>query len=196
MAGAERISLDFPGRVGSVAVVGAPEPGATDPSGTGSAEASRQMQELLDAEMDCLRSARAALEAAAAQLAESREKMIQQAESQLLELAIEIARKVLAQEIQAGRYEIEPIVKEALCHVPARRDAVIRLNPDDHARCEMARQSEEAGGGGEIRFIADPAVARAQCVVETPEGMIESSVEAHLEDVGAILRAEETDGDG
>ena len=86
---------------------------------------------------------------------------------------------------------MEPIVREALCHVSARQDVVIRLNPDDHAQCKMAHQGDEGAMAGEIRFLSDPAIPRAECIVETPEGMVESSPKLHLEDISEILRIPE-----
>jgi len=64
-----------------------------------------QMQRRLDAEITQVRSTCNALNAAALKLQELQENFVKQAEEQLLELAIEIAGKVLVQEIRAERPE-------------------------------------------------------------------------------------------
>ena len=77
--------------------------------------------------------AAAALRKAAAEVVREHREFLAQAEEQLLDLAIDIARKVLMQEVQAQRYEIQPIVAEALKRVPEELDVTVYLNPDDLA---------------------------------------------------------------
>jgi flagellar assembly protein FliH len=139
--------------------------------------------------------ARTALESAAAQLRALQAEIVRESEHQLLDMAIDIARKVLMQEIQAQRYEIDPIVKEALSRIGPRREVVVHLNPGDLKRCIQARvQDGEPSGSalrlaeiGEVQFVADPSVQPAHCRIETPEGTVESTPEAHLERLALAL---------
>lgn len=149
----------------------------------------RRQTESAQAQREQLAQATAALESALRQLEQLRLQLVADTESQLVELSLDIARKVLMQAIAAGQYEIDPIVKEALLHVPARQDVVIRLNPQDWARCTMAQKSDEAGNLGGVRFVADGGVQPAECVLETAEGVIESRVDRHLEEIGQALRS-------
>jgi len=149
-----------------------------------------ELREALKAEYGCLLRARKALEQALEELPRLRSEIIREAEQQLLELALEIARKVLMQEIDAERYRIDPIVKEALLHVPVRQDVTVHLHPDDWARCQMAEESEGSSGGN-VRFVADPGVRRAECLLETSEGIVESAVEGHLGRIAETLNASE-----
>ena len=153
------------------------------------AEATRQMAEQLQQERAHLAQARQALLDAARQFGEFRARLLAEAEGQLLELALEIARKVLMQQVQAERYEIEPIVAEALRHVPAGREVVVHLHPADHAQCSLADASADDAGG--VRYLADPSVRRAECVLETHEGIVESTVETHLAEIAEALREPE-----
>ena len=82
------------------------------------------------------------------------------------------------QEIQAERYQIDPIVTEALRRVPSHGGVVVHLNPGDCARCQAAVKQE--GAPEQVRFVADVNVQPAECLLETPEGIVESSVEGHL----------------
>ena len=115
--------------------------------------------------------------------------MLAEAEPQLVRLAVDIAQKVLMQEIQAGHYEIDPIVTEAMKQVPARCEVVVHLHPDDHARCEAARQLGDDAEG--VRFVADPNVRPAECVLQTGEGVVESGVETNLARIGEALTGAE-----
>jgi flagellar assembly protein FliH len=198
----ENPTVRLPRPVATVRVVGSdgsPVPSAHDAAG--SQDSDGQVQQNIQAERDRLVQASKALTSGLAELTRLREEMIRQSEQQLLELALEIARKVLMQEIQAGRYEIDPIVKEALLHVPARQDVIVHLHPDDWATCQMAREEvstpRPAGlgasegssvGAGGIQFVADPGVRRGECLLETAEGIVESAVENHLADIGEALK--------
>ena len=135
-----------------------------------------------------LQSAYQALCFGAAELGKHRQDALADIEEQLFQLSLGIAAKILSQEIQADRYEIDPIVKEALCHMPAKQDVVIRLNPEDYAQCQMVCDGDQAGAGGQVRFIADATVEKAHCMVESPEGVVESSPQAHLANVAEILK--------
>lgn len=42
-----------------------------------------------------------------------------------------------------------------------------------------------------MRFVADPSVERGQCILETDEGVIESSVADHLASVAEALKEPE-----
>ena len=102
---------------------------------------------------------------------------------QIAKLAVEIARKILVKKVEEGDYKIELIVKEAIKNAPARQDVVVHLNPDDLAQY---RQFQETGAGevpAGVKFIPDANVGRAECVVETPKGIVESLIDRHLEQV-------------
>ena len=148
-------------------------------------EAQRQQ---LAAQQGELAKTRAALEAGLEQISSLREEMIREAESQLLDLALDVARKVLMQEIQAGRYEIDPIVKEALQRVPPRQDVVAHLHPEDWRLSQMAQGADSPSAAGSIRFVADPSVSRGECVLETIEGIVVSAVDDHLDTIADALK--------
>jgi flagellar assembly protein FliH len=135
-----------------------------------------------------LRRAIGALEQAARQLGKLQEQIYRDAEEQLLNLAIQIAQKVLGQEIKAGRHEVDSIVKEILSHVPSGQAVVVHLHPEDLSRCKMASQNQVAGEESLVEFVGDAGVERGQCLVETPGGTLKSSVEDRLEYVVDALR--------
>ena len=157
----------------------------------GDEQLAAQMQQELDREKAELARARQALTEALSQFDRHREQLLREAENQLLDLAVEIARKVLMQEIQAERHQIEPIVTEALQNLPARQQVVVHLNPRDLARCEIAGKADDAENSESIRFVADPSISPAQCVLETPEGTVDSNVDTHLQAISEALKQPE-----
>ena len=198
-----RMTIHLPSRPLGVRITPADGPPAADgphvdpatpaPAEDERIEAMREAdREELAAQQAELAKTRQALEAGLARLSTLREEMIHEAESQLLELALDVARKVLMQEIQAGRYEIDPIVKEALRRVPRRQDVVAHLHPHDWSRSQLARGAEEdPAAAGSIRFVADPSIPRGECVLETAEAAIVSAVDDHLDTIADALRDED-----
>ena len=146
-------------------------------------------QAALETERAELARARQTLERAAAQVAGLEPKILADAEQHLLDLANEIARKVLMQEIQAGRHDILPIVREAISRAPPKREIVVRLNPDDAAHLEASPGHDEMPAN--VRLVADPSIGPAECVVETAEGTIEARIEQELDQVAAALKNHE-----
>jgi flagellar biosynthesis/type III secretory pathway protein FliH len=101
-------------------------------------------------------------------------------------LSVEIAAKVLARKVGEKDYEIESIIAEALKSAPTRQDIVVRLNPGDYEAVQEAASAKDTFGS--IAFVADQSIGRAECVVETPKGTIESMIDGHLEHVCRVLQ--------
>ncbi len=125
------------------------------------------------------------LESAAEKLHAVYEKMVVEHRQAIAKLAVEIARKLLAQKVKEGDYQIETIVQEALNNVPTRQDIVIKLNPADLEKCQQMSQKDSALAS--VKFIADPSIGAAECIVETPKGKVESLIDDHLEHVARAL---------
>lgn len=176
------LRLQMPSPIASVRVIG---PGQALPvqEGPTQAQLDEHLAPTLAAHQRELSGALSALSQARAQLSAIRQQVIAQAEGQLVELAISIASKVLMQEIQAERYQIEPIVSEALASVNNDGPVVVRLNPADFERCSQTQWQDQPN----LQLVADPSIAPAQCQVQCSQGVIESSIEAHLRGVAGVL---------
>lgn len=107
---------------------------------------------------------------------------------EIARLSVEIARKILVQKVENGDYEIESIVKEALSNAPARQDVVAHLNPEDLSIYQKLRKDEPGEDLTGVKFVPDANIGRAECLLETPKGIIESLIDQHLEQVGNALK--------
>jgi flagellar biosynthesis/type III secretory pathway protein FliH len=68
----------------------------------------------------------------------------------------------------------------------------VHLNPEDLARCRRAQQENEQGGDlVGIKLVPDPNVGRAECVVESPKGIVKSLIDENLERIAKALRKAE-----
>lgn len=209
----EPIVISFPAPLSAVEVVAPPaglpaaalyltpgeSPGANCGAKRASAEAAQAALEetrtRLAEEHRLLGEARTTLERAAAAVRALEAKLLAGAEAQVVELAIEIAGKVLMQELEAGRFQMEPVVREALRHIPARRDIVVRLCPQDAALYLTPGDSAganhacaAAGTAPGLKVVADPALRRGDCIVETAEATVSATVAERFQAVAEVLR--------
>jgi len=115
------------------------------------------------------------------------EQVLTQNREEIAKLSVEIARKVLVQKVQNSDYQIESIVKEALKNAPARQQVLVHLNPQDLSACQKLQRDDPDSAFATVQLIADPSIGRAECLVETPKGIIKSFIEQHLERISEAL---------
>jgi flagellar biosynthesis/type III secretory pathway protein FliH len=107
--------------------------------------------------------------------------------SDIARLAVEIARKILMRETDSGHYAMQAVVEEALKCAPTRQNIVVRVNPQDLPSCQRLQQEDPNGPLAGLEFVADWSIARADCLIETPKGIVKSFVEERLERIGEAL---------
>jgi len=165
-----------------------PSSGGADNGAATTGAARANERRTLDNERAALAQARVALEQAAARIDALRQEVLDEAETHLLDLAVAIAGKVIAQEIRGERVAIEPIVREALSHAPPQRPAVVHLHPDDLAT--LRRDGEASAPHAALAHVqleADPTLGRGECLVRTAEGTVMTRADDGLEQVRAAL---------
>jgi len=157
----------------------ASKPKPSGASNTGASEGSTQKQNL-DSVFE-------ALHTAARELKHAQQNIIKEHKQQIAKLAVEIARKVLMQQVKDSDYKIESIIQEALNNVPTHKDIVVHLNPEDFAQCQISEAENKSDGLTDLKLVPDPNVGKAECLVETPKGVLESIIEEHLENISKAL---------
>jgi len=131
------------------------------------------------------------LDGVVAKLNQFYDKMFVEHREEIAKLSVEIARKILVRKVENGDYEIESIVKEALKNAPTRQDVVVHLNPQDLVHCQKTQQDGPGGDLVGVKFVSDPNIGRAECLLESPKGIIESLIDKHLEQIGKALEKAE-----
>jgi flagellar biosynthesis/type III secretory pathway protein FliH len=106
---------------------------------------------------------------------------------QIVHLAVQIAARILAQEIETGQYKMENILATAIEHAPAGQTIEIHLNPEDYKTCEAWLKNEQTSLSREIKLTQDSSIQRAECIVYTPEGIMEYRIEEHLRLIEAAM---------
>lgn len=107
---------------------------------------------------------------------------------EIARLSVEIARKILMHKIENGDYEIESIVKEALENAPDRQDVAVHLHPDDVAQCQQAQRDQPGSSLVGVTLISDSNIGRAECLLESPKGIVKSLIDENLERIARALK--------
>jgi flagellar biosynthesis/type III secretory pathway protein FliH len=68
----------------------------------------------------------------------------------------------------------------------------VRLNPDDLAVWQQAVDAQQTGDPENICCIGDWSVGRAECIVETDQGIIEYLIQEQIKQVTTALLGTET----
>ena len=123
----------------------------------------------------------------AEQLGRVHEETVANHRSDIARLAVEIARRILAQRVASGDYDVQSVIEEALKRAPTHQNVVVRVNPQDLPACQKLQQQDAEGPWAALEFVADRSIARADCLVETPKGIIKSFVAQHLERIVEAL---------
>jgi len=111
---------------------------------------------------------------------EARQALLQQAEDDLIKLAIAVAERLLCQEIEEGRAKAGVLLRRLVPDIEGERSAKVRLSP----------QSLEALGdesdllasllreGASVELVADPSLGPMDAVVELDWGIVDARLQS------------------
>lgn len=125
------------------------------------------------------------------QLAHLRKAMIRQTEEQMVRLALAMAKRVVRREISLDQDFALAMARVALDRLGERTSATIKLHPDDFAIAAGRKVDEWAGS--HVSVVADAAVSRGGCVVESDLGTVDGTIEAQFDEIARAVLVHETD---
>lgn len=110
---------------------------------------------------------------------------------QLQTLVVEVAKRVIGDELAERPARVAHVVSEAIKKVKRARELVVVLNPADVGIVRAEAESIGARGGRPLPFEVeeDEALARGDCVVRSNLGDIDARIETQLLAFEAALRA-------
>ena len=117
-----------------------------------------------------------------------RAQLIRQTERQMVQLALAVARRVIHREVSLDQDLLIAMARVALDRLGETAQVLIRLHPEDFAATAAARQIEWAGSS--IQMVADSAIARGGCRIESEFGTIEAGVDAQIQELARALLGE------
>ncbi|GIV07859.1 MAG: hypothetical protein KatS3mg017_1061 [Fimbriimonadales bacterium] len=115
---------------------------------------------------------------------------LQHAETQMLELVLEIARKIVREELKLQPEHALAIVRDVLRRVHGFVQIRIRVNPLD---LELIRQNRAAllhivDGVEGIEIVEDRRVDPGGCIIETEHGIYDARIKTQLGELERVMR--------
>lgn len=115
-------------------------------------------------------------------------KVAHEAETSLIDLALESAKKIVAgMPIDAAL--VEQTVREALSQAHDTAEILVQVHPDDLAllRQHQAPILNGLPESGPLRFVPSPEVNRGDCVIQTRFGLVDARRETKIEQLRQSL---------
>jgi len=116
--------------------------------------------------------------------------MILAAEEQIIEIALAVARKILAYEIVENPLVVLPLVKAALQKVSDQEEVVIRVSIDDFDKVILAKKELQGivGRDNALEIIVDGTIQSGSCVIDTSYGTVDARVDTQFETIKKALQ--------
>ncbi len=103
------------------------------------------------------------------------------AESELVELALQIAKKIVGREVAADREITVALVKASLGKLHNRSIAEVHLNPEDFAFVDEHR--ERLDFRGSLELVEDRSISVGGCLIHTETGDIDARIESQFDEI-------------
>jgi flagellar assembly protein FliH len=128
-----------------------------------------------------LESLRAQLAQTLDEFANLREQVALHAEREMVQLAIEIAKKIVRREVTVDREIVLSLARVALSRLHTRALATVHLHPDDYQFALSHR--ERLSTSGTLKLVEDPAIGRGGCLIETDHGDVDARIEHQFSEI-------------
>lgn len=143
---------------------------------------SAEIRSELEAEMNIkLDKIRADFAATIEQVSSLSGEIIAQSETEMVELALEIAKKIVGREVTIDREVALTLVKISLAKLHNRTFAKVLLNPEDFAYIQA--HLEKADFHGSIELVEDRSISLGGCLIQTETGEIDARIESQFDEI-------------
>ncbi|TDA69421.1 MAG: hypothetical protein D9V47_05870 [Clostridia bacterium] len=124
------------------------------------------------------------------QARQEREDIIRACETEVVQLAAEIAAKILRREVARDSETVLRIARAAVHELCRSQAFFIFAHPDDVEMLYSHRDAvlSEADARAELRVIADPEMPRGSCRVETENGFLDATLDAQLAEISRVIK--------
>ncbi len=119
------------------------------------------------------------------ELRSEEQRMLREIEPRLVELAVQIAEKILRRELTQDAEAVRATVTAALSKLTDRDRVTIRANPSDVDLLKEFKLDLTAAFDGirEVNVVADENIARGGCIVETDMLRVNGDIPAQLKEI-------------
>ncbi len=118
-----------------------------------------------------------------------RRKRIEQTEPFLVELSVEIARKIIRHELNFDQQLLLQMVKETLKLSSELKEVTLAVHPDDYdlIRSRMDELKSLISSQANLILLPDHSVTSGGCMVRTSLGTLDARVDTQLEEIKVVL---------
>lgn len=125
------------------------------------------------------------------ELADLRRTMIRQTERQMVQLSLAIAKRILRREVVLDRELTMTMARVALERLGDATAVTVRLNPADFEATFRRHDDLQTHTGARVSVVADAAISRGGCLVQSDFGYVDGSVDAQFQELARALLTEE-----
>lgn len=123
------------------------------------------------------------------EMEQQREALYHLYEEEMLQLVFSLSKKIIHHEISINPEIILKTLQEAIKYLVVQKRVVIHLNPVDYQY--LLTQSEKfplaLGDQGKVKLMEDPSITRGGCLLETPYGKIDATLESQFEEIVSLI---------
>lgn len=118
-------------------------------------------------------------------------KIVQEAETFLLSLSVRIAERVIKQELKQNEEQLLSIVKQALKHIDESEDIIMQVSLDDYPVLLpfLEELKTYVRADCELKMIPVANVESGGCMLHTPSGSYDVTIDSQLEEIKKHLLA-------
>ena len=146
------------------------------------AQALQEARQMLEAENAAqIARLRAELTETIAQISSLSDQVIARVENDVVVLALEVAKKIVAREVMFDREIALTLVKVSLKKLHSRAVAQVRLHPEDFAYVQAHRGKIDFHGSLEI--VEDRTISPGGCLIHTETGDVDARIESQFEEI-------------
>lgn len=106
-------------------------------------------------------------------------------EKEIVDLAMDIAEKIINYEVDKSDNYILGIVEDAVNRVVNKKDVTVRLSTQDYYTVQANKKIlvSKIKGFGEIELIQDESLDIGSCIVDTPLGVIDGGLQVRMDNI-------------
>lgn len=115
--------------------------------------------------------------------------VLENAEKEIVRMALVIAKKVIGDEIASRTEAVQALVAQTLQKCKSAETVTVKVSPQDYDAVQqnIDRIIQKSTYSGNIYVTKDLALTRGSCIVETPIGNIDSSIPTQLKSIEEAL---------
>lgn len=121
-----------------------------------------------------------------------KKEILKKAEFQIIDLSVELAKRILEADVSIDKSVIVKIAKKAISKVTEAERIKLRVNPADieEVKNHFDEISSYGGGISHIGIISDPKVERGGCLIDSEAGSVDAQISVQLEEYQKALKEE------